>query len=685
MRRVFCVFGAEQETEYSSVKKKNMNTKILVALLMVGCGATANFSNASFSGSNPGATTLTGTVQSGGTSAPIGLRNARVFLFEASNGAPSLLAGALSDSQGNFSLSSPKSSSSNVFYVAAEVRPGVRLVNVLGPNLPNSCTINELTSVGAAFTFNQFLEADRIAGNSLGLRIASGMDDNLVSPVTGASGNVLLSPPNADQTNSLRSTRALSNLLANVVRNGNSETLFQLTTPPGGVAPTDTFQALVNIARNPANQAAQLFSLSKASEAYLPSLERAPDAWTLCVKVNDTGDDSRLFAGPANTVFDRNGYAWITNNFVQGTPNGGDFNVVLKPNGQPADGTNGTPRSPLLGGGIKAGGYGLDIDPRGHIWMSNFGWGNVLPDPGSVSELDPLGNPLSPDDTGYTADALYIQGVKSDRNNNIWLASYGNDKVVVLPGGDANNPKSFALPAKSQPFGVAIASDGTAWVSCSGGFQAEGPCSLVHLRFDGTNFTQIRSIDLPQGSALKAAVVDSQDNVWLASQGGNKVYSYNSNGDLLGTFSGRGGQNSPWGMCVDGDDNVWLANFGPLVKNSVYAGAITKLAGRNPSTRPSGLEAGDPITPDTGYNLPSAGAEVTLHNGLPLYSSGIGPARSFDPLQRLTSVEIDQAGNIWASNNWKPDVDIDSAANGNPGGDGMVIFLGIAKPPAPRT
>ena len=666
---------------------KKMSKKIFAALLVAGCGAsTANFTNTSFNppGANP--VTLNGAVQSGGTSTPTPLRNARVLLFEATGGSPNLLGAALTDEQGNFSLTSPKGTTGTVFYAAAEVRPGVRLVNVLGPDLPNSCTINELTSVVAAFTMNQFIQPDRIAGNPLGLKIASGMDDNLVSPVTGASGNVLLSPPNADQSNSLRSTRALSNMLVSAVRTGDTEQLFQLTTPPGGSAPTDTFQALVNIARNPANQVAALYSLSKGTEAYAPGLAKAPDAWTLTVKVNDTGDDTRLFAGPANTVFDKNGYAWITNNFVQGTPNGGTFDVVLKPNGQPADGSNGTPRSPLLGGGIKAGGYGLDIDPRGHIWLSNFTWGNVMPNPGSVTELDPIGHPLSPDDTGYPADTLYVQGIKiNPTNNNVWLASYGNDKVVVLPGGNANNPKSFSLPALSEPFGVALASDGTAWVSCSGGFQSEGPPSVVHLRFDGTSITQVRpAINLPVGAALKAAVVDSQDNVWVASQGGNKVYSYNSNGDLLGTFSGVGGMNSPWGACIDGDDNVWLANFGPLTKNSFYSGCLTKLAGQNAARRPAGLAAGAPLTPPTGFTLHSAGAEVTLHNGQPLYSAGIGPAHSFEPLQRLTSVEIDQAGNVWATNNWKPDVDVDSAPNGNPGGDGIVIFLGIAKPPAPR-
>jgi hypothetical protein len=48
-------------------------------------------------------------------------------------------------------------------------------------------------------------------------------------------------------------------------------------------------------------------------------------------------------------------------------------------------------------------------------------------------------------------------------------------------------------------------------------------------------------------------------------------------------------------------------------------------------------------------------------------------------MMRLTNVVIDQAGNIWALNNWKPDFDIDLCCN--PGGDGVVIFVGLAAPP----
>ena len=50
---------------------------------------------------------------------------------------------------------------------------------------------------------------------------------------------------------------------------------------------------------------------------------------------------------------------------------------------------------------------------------------------------------------------------------------------------------------------------------------------------------------------------------------------------------------------------------------------------------------------------------------------------------RMTALAIDQAGDVWAINNWKPRFDLDiSPITGNPGGDGICIFIGLAKPPA---
>jgi hypothetical protein len=61
---------------------------------------------------------------------------------------------------------------------------------------------------------------------------------------------------------------------------------------------------------------------------------------------------------------------------------------------------------------------------------------------------------------------------------------------------------------------------------------------------------------------------------------------------------------------------------------------------------------------------------------------------------RLTSLQIDRAGNIWSINNWKPRFSTDEVLfdsgeligegdpgdDANPGGDGIVIFVGLAPP-----
>jgi hypothetical protein len=152
------------------------------------------------------------------------------------------------------------------------------------------------------------------------------------------------------------------------------------------------------------------------------------------------------------------------------------------------------------------------------------------------------------------------------------------------------------------------------------------------------------------------------------------MYVLEANGNYLGGFQG-GGTNGPWGMCLDGDDNAWVGNFGPLEPGSNFHGRLTQLAGINSTQR-----LGDGLTPQTGYTLPTAGSPVTLHNGEPLYGENGPPC--LIPMMRTTGVQIDAAGNVWTCNNWKPNFDLDALGNAsNPGGDGMLIWVGLAKPP----
>jgi hypothetical protein len=79
--------------------------------------------------------------------------------------------------------------------------------------------------------------------------------------------------------------------------------------------------------------------------------------------------------------------------------------------------------------------------------------------------------------------------------------------------------------------------------------------------------------------------------------------------------------------------------------------------------------------------LPSAGDQVLLHNGDPLYGP-YAEIQSYKPLMRMTAVVLDMAGNVWAINNWKPE-GIEDTLLANPGGDGIVIFIGLAAPVMP--
>jgi hypothetical protein len=626
---------------------------------------------------------LSGVVQTGGTTSTRPLANVHVTLFEATTAQPTALGQATTDASGQFLIASPRNTSSSIFYASADIGGGVEFVAILGPSLPPSVTINELTTVAASYSMAQFYKTGVISGDSFGLQIAAGMNDNIVASATGESSPVLLTSPNADETNSLRSTRSLANLLAACVHDRPVTVRFlTLTRPPRGPVPRNTAQALANLARNPGQNVPSIYSMTRLANSYDPALVSMPDAWIVTIKVNDSGGDApeNLIGGLGNIVFDSRGYAWVTNNVVQGTPDSSRTMMVFKFNGKPADGTNGTPVSPVTGGGLLGGGYGITIDPQGSVWEGNFGWGDcdgcnpTRDGNGSISQFTASGTPVS-GPNGYQGGPLRAQGMASDASGNIWITSYGDDSVYVFLGRDPNQSVGFHQSDGSGPFDLVLAADGTAWVS--NGLVGERPNSIAKYALVNGALQQQFLHHL--GHALRGVSLDSQGNAWLASQGESLVYAIRPDGTVLGKFSG-GGIDGPWGTTVDGEDNVWVENFGPLESGSNFtSGRLTKLCGINPAARPPGKKLGDPISPPTGYTVPSAGSQVLLHNGDPLYGPGAAP--SFAPMMRQTKAAIDQAGNVWSLNNWKPDFDIDIASN--PGGDGIVIFVGLAPPPAP--
>ncbi len=626
--------------------------------------------------------TISGTVQSGGTVSKLPLVGALVTIYGSNQSSATVLGTAITNSSGKFYVHIPASLVSyTIYYAIASLNTTTQLAAVLGETLPSSITINEMTTVGAAFSMAQFFQDDhQIVGKTLGLKIAAGMNDNLVSIEQGALSPIIMTSPNADQTNSMRSVSSLSNLISSCVQNVAEacSDLFSATTVPGGVAPINTLQALLNIVHNPANNVSKINTLAHSLQIYTPDLALSPDAWTLALKFNNTGDDNFLFGAPANVAFDSNGYAWITNNLIQGTPDSSNFIVVLKPNGQPADGVNNPIVSPVFGGGILGQGFGISIDHNGSIWSGNFGWGSCdtcIPEDGSVTQLTSTGIPVS-GPSGYISSTHRVQGIVPDQDNNIWIASYENDRVVVFPNGDPNSEIVYQEPTKSGPFDVAIDQNGDAWVTNPS--TSTDPIASTLSKYTYANGAITQAFNLTIGESLKEVSIDSQGNAWIASTRDSSIYMVNSAGNDTHQYTNIGGMSGPWGVTLDGNDHVWVANFGPQGDPLLQPSSVTELCGVNTASCPQGSTTGDAISPSTGYTLPSAGSQVLLHNGEPLNGPGAEPV--FSPLMRLTQVIPDQAGNIWAINNWKrlPY----NSDQFNPGGDGVVVFIGLAKPPS---
>ena len=211
--------GLQSEVDPINLQKKmnktsNKNLKLAITrVLMAGVAILLTADRAS--SANP--RSLSGVVQTGGTSSSEPLPNVNVTLFEATRALPTALGQATTDASGRFTIPYRRSRSSSIFFVKADVGEGVSS-SLSSARTCASVTINELTTVAAGYSMAQFFRTGVISGNSFGLRIAAGMNDNIVASATGESSPVLLS--RRMPTRRIHcAPRSLANLLAACVGN----------------------------------------------------------------------------------------------------------------------------------------------------------------------------------------------------------------------------------------------------------------------------------------------------------------------------------------------------------------------------------------------------------------------------------------------------------------------------------
>ncbi len=578
-----------------------------------------------------------------------------------------------------------------VVFVIAEKGP-VMLASAIGigPNIPETVVVNERTTVATGNAFAQFIHGRKIEGNLYGMANAVHMAANLADPQTGTVGVVLSSTPNGTWTSTFPTFNSLTNVVASCVADTlNCAKLFAATTPPGESPPTTVLEALANLVKYPSypgypsNSDDPVFLLSQATSINQPALTQRPTNWLLFLKI--TGgfyrdqDSTNLMNGPGNFAIDEQGFVWVNDNAVPQPPDqfacAGRRLIKFYPWGE------NFPDSPYFGGGLSGAGYGITLDPRGHVWIGNFGF----QDPpcalrpleaatnNSVSEFRPSGIPVS-GPGGYTnGNISWPQGTVSDRKGNIWVANCGNDSVTKIPGGNPN--RAFNIPLgptptpgrpEMKPFGAAIDADGNVWINNnrSDTISIISPSGVLIDTLPGV-FNGKTVLSHPVGNAS-----DSEGNMWVANsdwldspcptrfQLGSAtnpsvtMFRMKNRRPHPGSPFTGGGLTLPWGISVDGDDTVWAFNFGvlpPPQTNNVLTG-ISRFCGVATHKCPKGMKVGDPISPSTGYQS--------------------------DALERITGGQIDPSGNIWLTNNWKLPADPIK----NPFGNAIVIAIAAAGP-----
>ena len=606
--------------------------------------------------------TLKGHLISGGQ----GFKSTNVKLYEIS-GIPfnqsKLIASTSSNLSGLFEFHGVNISPSHTYYISASDGPS-KLLGLLQSSNTQGLIINDLSTAASAYTFNRFINGEHLRGNKPSLRSGWMTYQNLVNPNGTIAQVALNNAATAERLN------LLANLNAAAISNPTfRKILLNLTSPIERPTNQTNLEALISIGQSPANNARQLFELAESAPAIYPADSgniSQRDSWLLYFEHFGAANESdSIFFGPGNIAIDSLGDLWIANNFKPGSekldpPLPGTTLPRLKPSGELVGG------EPLQGGGLYGAGFGIGIDPEGQLWIGNFGFGaSKVPLRGngnSVSLFSKEGEALSPDRSrraprkpsgGYTeGELLGVQGVTSDQEGNIWIASFRDtastpSKIVVYEDGQPKQFYSFQHPELTSPFDIAIDASGNAWVSYrSGGRRGQG--GIGHFSFDSKDGIKLiqtiesRDLNVPFGIATAA-----DGSVWVANNGGPPNYNSRTvckidpiTGDVE-TFSINASKEAgPWGLNLDGANNVYVANFEDLSISVLNGSSVSSLYGHQPGTE---------LSPEGGYDFDGN-------------------------IMRPTGLEVDSAGNVWVTNNYNVEADLY-------GQNSVFQAIGLADPP----
>jgi len=522
-----------------------------------------------------------GTLGSAGNGIPASSANASISLLKSANTGLSDALGAyvLTASDGSFNISGDYvcTPGTQVYlYVqggnpGAGVNSGVGLMAILGncPSADNFAAtvpyiwVNEVSTIAAAYAMAGYATDSTHVSSSGSALAKTGIQNAFANAANLASistGTALTTNPANTATVPQATINTLANILTACVNSPSAtssicSSLFSNATS-GGVAPTDTASAAINIAHNPAANVSNLYSIPTPAVAFAPALTAVPNDFS--VSLNYTLPS---LAGADGIAIDASGDAWVANY---------NTNAVVKLS--PA----GSSLASFTGSNFQPG--AIAVDNSGNAWVANAN---------SIAKINPSATSASYFFSSLNNTDTFF-GLAVDGTGNLWSADSFNFTRSTLErvssSGSFFNSNGYTLAGLATPTAMAVDGGGNVWAANALGpiiskLTSAGASASGANGFSGTGIFQASSI-----------AVDSLGNAWVANSN-NTVTKLSNSGSILSGNSGYtgGGLATPQAIAIDGSGSAWIASVSSLTEIS-NAGAV--LSGANGLTFPAASNFG---------------------------------------------------------------------------------------------
>jgi hypothetical protein len=530
-------------------------------------------------------------------------------------GAVSLLSTpTMSDANGNFTITGASpcpSSTSQLYIVATGGNPGLSsptnnaslaLMAAIGPCIFNGTqyisnpnlfvNVDEVTTVASVYALAGFIDPSTSqigasASNSIGIANAFKTAPNLVNITAGQS---LATTPAGNGTVPQAEINTLADIIATCVNSSGSgpecSALFTAATPSGGSAPTNTLQAMFNIATHPSQQVGALYALFSPTSPFQPTLPSTPNDWTIHVTYTAYGSTQTGIA------VDGSGNVWIANESASSVTELATDGTILS---GPAGYTGGGLNRPIA----------IAIDPLGNVWLTNTF--------GGLAKLNNVGIPLS----GSTGFPVCGVGLAIDGFGNVWCGALGHVSKIDN-NGNLLSGTGYPGGGLGTPIGASVDPLNNVWFTSTTAFNVSNVAKFTNVGVPLSGTTGYTATGLTNAWSIAN---DSAGNTWVTDNSFipfSKVFRFATDGTNLSGPNGYtgGGLENPLAIAIDGAGNAWVTSDSISTSSGVAYNSVVQFG-------PDGTL----LSGATGYSLSTNG----IAGGLPV------------------GIAIDGSGNVWVA------------------------------------